>query len=59
MEKKIYIVTNCDNLYSRAIKLTEEQKKAIDWFIDLADLNYLCELPEDCCVEEIENDGFY
>lgn len=54
MSKKVYIVINYDNDYAKAIKLTEEQKKAIDWFIDLADLNYGCELPDDSCVEEIE-----
>ena len=54
-KKKVYIVTNHDNNYSTAIKLSEEQVKAIQWFIDLDDVNYSVCLPEDCCCEEILN----
>lgn len=45
MDKKVYIVSNLDNRYSRAIVLTEEQAKAINWFIEFADLEYSCEEP--------------
>ena len=46
-KKKVYIVTNHDNNYSTAIRLSEEQAKAIQWFIDLDDVNYSVCLPED------------
>ena len=51
--KKVYIVTNHDNNYSTAIRLSEEQVKAIQWLIDLDDVNYSVCLPEDYCCEEI------
>lgn len=51
--KETYIVTNHDNKYSTAIKLSEEQAKAINWLIDIADLNYSCVLAKDF-YEEIE-----
>lgn len=50
-EKKVYIIEDCDTDYSRAVKLTAEQAKAIKWFIDFADLNYCCALPEDCAID--------
>lgn len=50
-EKKVYIIEDCDTDYSRAVKLTAEQAKAIRWFIDFADLNYCCDLPEDCAID--------
>ena len=53
MEKKIYIISNYDIDNSIPIKLTEEQAKAIRWFIDWADIDFGCDLPEDCCVQEI------
>lgn len=53
MGKKVYIVTNHDNNYSTAIKLSEEQAKAINWFIDLADLDYSCTEPTETDCEEI------
>ena len=57
-KKKVYIVTNHDNNYSTAIRLSEEQAKAIQWFIDLDDVNYSVCLPEDCCCEEIQKQNF-
>lgn len=53
MDKKVYIVTNHDNDYSKAVAMSEEQAKAINWFIDLADLNYSCQEPKYSDVEEI------
>lgn len=53
MNKEVYIVTNHDNDYSTAIKLSEEQAKAIDWFIGISDVDYSICLPEDCCCEEV------
>ena len=50
METKVYIVGNYDNDYSRAVRLTEAQAKAINWFIDNildSGADYYCELPED------------
>lgn len=51
MNKQIYIIQNHDNDYAQAVRMTEEQATAINWFIDLADLNYTCCLPEECAVE--------
>lgn len=53
MNKKVYIVTNHDNDYSKAVAMSEEQAKAINWFIDLADLNYSCQEPQNSNLEEI------
>lgn len=53
VDKKVYIVTNYDNEYSKAVAMSEEQARAINWFIDLADLNYSCQEPKDSNVEEI------
>lgn len=51
--KEAYIITNYDNNYSTAIILSEEQAKAINWLIELADLDYSCMLAKDF-KEEIE-----
>ena len=51
MDKKVYIVTNCDNDNATAVFLTEEQAKAIDWFIEWLDLNCVCDLPENSATE--------
>lgn len=54
MERKVYIVTDCDNDFSKAVALTEEQAKAINWLINMADLDYTCEEPTIDSVEAIE-----
>ena len=59
MSKKVYIVTNHDTNYSTAIKLSDEQVKAIQWFIDLDDVIYSVCLPEDCCCDEIQQIDFH
>ena len=54
MDKKVYICTNEDTNYSRAILLTEEQAKAINWFLDNiveCSGDYSCCLPEACADE--------
>ena len=51
MDTKISIVGNYDNDFSRAVRLTEAQAKAINWFIENmleTGSDYYCELPEDC-----------
>ena len=40
MEKETYIVSDLDNYWQKAIKLTEDQAKAIEWFIDKSDIDY-------------------
>jgi hypothetical protein len=40
MGKETYIVSDLDNCWQKAIKLTEEQAKAIEWFIDVSDVDY-------------------
>lgn len=50
--KKLYIVTNHDNDYSKAVWMTEEQAKAVNWFIELADLDYSCLEPDVCGYSE-------
>lgn len=39
-EKETYIVSDLDKFWQRAIRLTEEQAKAIEWFIDVSDIDY-------------------
>jgi len=39
-EKETYIVSDLDNCWQKAIRLTEEQAKAIEWFIDVSDVDY-------------------
>lgn len=51
--KKVYIVTNHDNNYSTAVRISEEQAAAMRWLINLDDINYSVCLPEDCWCEEI------
>ena len=50
--KHVYLITN-DNDYTKAIRMTEEQAKAIDWFISFFDLDFKFECPEDSEVDEI------
>lgn len=40
MEKETYIVGGLEYNWQKAIKLTEEQAKAIEWFIDKTDIDY-------------------
>lgn len=56
--KKIYIVGNTDNNYSTAIRMTEEQARAIEWFIDWADVDdhIYIELADEFA-KEIEDDA--
>ena len=46
MEKKVFIVSNYDMENSTAVKLTEDQAKAIDWFIEWADVDCGIDTPE-------------
>ena len=46
MEKKVFIVSNYDTENSMAVKLTEDQMKAIDWFIGWADVDCAIDTPE-------------
>ncbi len=36
--KDVYVIASLENDWHKVIKLTEEQAKAIDWFIDTADI---------------------
>lgn len=38
--KETYIVSDLDHYWQKAIKMTEEQAKAIEWFIDKTDVDY-------------------
>lgn len=40
MEKETYIVGGLEYDWQKSIKLTEEQAKAIEWFIDVSDVDY-------------------
>ena len=46
MDKKVYIVRNYDTDNSIPVNLTEDQAKAIDWFIEWADVNCAIDIPE-------------
>lgn len=53
MEKETYVVSSLENDWQKVIKLTEEQAKAIDWFIDVAGITcYIQKASE--VTEEIE-----
>lgn len=39
MGKEVYVIASLENDWQKVIKLTEEQAKAIDWFIDTADIS--------------------
>jgi len=39
-EKETYIVGGLEYDWQKAIRLTEEQAKAIEWFIDKSDVDY-------------------
>jgi len=54
MDKNVYICTNDNNNYSRAVLMTEEQAKAVNWFLEniVEDDVYSCYPPE-ACAEEI------
>jgi hypothetical protein len=53
MEKEVYIVSDLDNVCQRAIKLTEEQAKAIEWFIETENIDYYIQKANEV-KEEIE-----
>ena len=58
MMKNVYIIYNGANKYSTAIRLTEEQAKAIEWFIeDILDRSgddyYSISFPEDCLCADL------
>ena len=40
MEKETYVVSDMDGMWQKAIRLTEEQAKAIEWYIDKTDIDY-------------------
>lgn len=53
MEKETYIIGGMEYNWQRAIKMTEEQAKAIEWFIGESDVDYyICKTSE--ISEEIE-----
>ena len=37
--KDVYVIASLENDWQKVIKLTEEQAKAIEWFIDEADIS--------------------
>ena len=53
MEKETYIIADIDRTWQKAIKLTEDQAKAIDWFINETDVDYYIQKADEV-KEEIE-----
>ena len=53
MEKETYVIGGLGYDWQRAVKLTEEQAKAIEWFIDETDENYYIQKASEV-TEEIE-----
>ena len=47
MDKKVYVVSNYDIDNCVAVNLTEDQAKAIHWFIDWADVDCGIDSPEE------------
>ena len=40
MDKETYVIGGIEYDWQKAIKLTEDQAKAIEWFIDESDVDY-------------------
>lgn len=38
-----YIVSDLDHYWQKAIKMTEEQANAIEWFLSVTDVDYVIE----------------
>lgn len=53
MEKETYVIGGMEYNWQRAIKLTEEQAKAIEWFINETDVDYYIQKASEV-KEEIE-----
>lgn len=53
MEKETYIIGGMEFDWQKAIKLTEDQAKAIEWFIDKSDVDYYIQKASEV-TEEIE-----
>ncbi len=51
--KEVYVVSDIDNDWQKVVKLTEEQAKAIDWFIGESDVDYYIQKASEV-TEEIE-----
>lgn len=53
MEKETYVVSDFDGLWQSVIRMTEEQAKAIEWFIGETDVDYYIQKASEIS-EEIE-----
>lgn len=53
MDKETYIIGGMEYNWQRAIRMTEEQAKAIEWFIDETDADYYIQKASEVS-EEIE-----
>lgn len=51
--KETYIVSDLDNDWQKAIRLTKEQAKAIEWFLSVTDVDYFIEKASEI-KEEVE-----
>ncbi len=52
-EKETYVISSMDGTWQKAIKLTEEQARAIDWFVDETGVDYYIQKASEV-KEEIE-----
>lgn len=43
MEKETYVIGGMEYNWQRAIRMTEEQAKAVEWFIEETDIDYYIE----------------
>lgn len=52
MESKLYVVFS-ENNYSKVVRMTEAQAKAINWIIDEFNLEIVVELAEECYCDDL------
>ena len=53
MNKETYVISNLEYDWQKAIRMTEEQAKAIEWFIGETDVDYYIQKADEV-KEEIE-----
>jgi hypothetical protein len=53
MDKETYVIGGMEYNWQRAIRMTEEQAKAVEWFINETDVNYYIQKASEV-KEEIE-----
>ncbi len=53
MDKELYVISSLGGDWQKAVKMTKEEARAIDWFIGQTDVDYYIQNAKEI-VEEIE-----